>query len=252
MKMSVTELWRHPVKSLQGQSVTSAEVVADGVEHDRAWGIVDLGTGRVLTARRAPDLLRASAVVEGGIPIVTLPDGTRTVGLGAETDAALSAWLDRPVSMVASSSVPPARAEFFADATDDDSAPLEWTMPAGRFVDAMPILLLTSASLRAGTALHPDGEWEVRRFRPNVVVDVAGDDFVEDTWCHRPVRIGEVELTPRERCVRCTMVTRPQPGLERDLDVYRVLARHHGGTLGVWSEVTRPGVVTVGDVVAIG
>jgi uncharacterized protein len=65
------------------------------------------------------------------------------------------------------------------------------------------------------------------------------------------VRIGDVELDPRQACVRCTMVTRPQPGLDRDLDVYRTLARHHGGTLGVWATVRAPGTIAVGDEVAV-
>ena len=29
------------------------------------------------------------------------------------------------------------------------------------------------------------------------------------------------------------MVTRLQPGLDRDLDVFKVLARHHGASFGV-------------------
>lgn len=253
--MTVTELWRHPVKSLQGQRVDTAGVLAGGLEGDRTWGIRDLATGRILTARRAPILLEAAATIDaGGVPTVTLPDGTTLTGPGPgpATDAALSAWLERPVSLVSSTDGPPARAEFFTDPTDDDSQPVEWTMPPDRFVDAMPILLLTTASLRAGAALHPDGQWETRRFRPNLVVDVAGDGFVEDAWCDRPVRIGAVELVPRQPCVRCTMVTRPQPGLDRDLDVYRTLAHHHGGTFGVWTEVTRPGTIAVGDPVEVG
>ena len=47
-------------------------------------------------------------------------------------------------------------------------------MPAGRFVDALPLLVLTTASLRTAAALHPDGDWGMRRFRANLVVDVAG------------------------------------------------------------------------------
>lgn len=251
--MTVTELWRHPVKSLQGERVATASVFADGVEGDRTWGIRDMATGRVLTARRAPVLLEAAATIDGdGVPTVALPDGTTVTGPGRDTDTALSRWLGSDVTLVSSTAVPPARAEFFADATDDDSQPIEWTMPPGRFVDAMPILLLTTASLRAAAALHPDGWWDTRRFRPNVVVEVAGDGFVEDGWCYRAVRIGSVELVPRQACIRCTMVTRPQPGLDRDLAVYRSLARHHGGTFGVWSEVTRPGTITVSDAVEIG
>ena len=251
--MTVTELWCHPVKSLRGQRVSTAAVLADGLDGDRTWGIRDVATGRVLTARRAPVLLEAAATVDvAGVPTIDLPDGTGVRGPGPDTDAVLSAWLGARVTLVSAAAVPPARAEYFADATDDDSEPIEWTMPPRRFVDALPILLLTTASLRAGSALHPEGRWETPRFRPNVVVDVAGDGFVEDAWCPRPVRIGSGELVPQQGCIRCTMVTRTQPGLPRDLDVYRALARHHGGTFGVWSEVSRPGTITVGDAVEVG
>ncbi|HZP28017.1 MAG TPA: hypothetical protein VFC99_03610, partial [Acidimicrobiia bacterium] len=58
-------------------------------------------------------------------------------------------------------------------------------------------------------------------------------------------------IEPREPCARCTMVTRPQPGLERDLDIYRTLSRHHGGTFGVWTQVHTPGTVRVGDPVVV-
>ncbi|MGZ4507212.1 MAG: MOSC domain-containing protein [Blastococcus sp.] len=56
-------------------------------------------------------------------------------------------------------------------------------MPADRFVDALPLLVLTTASLRTAAALHPEGDWNVRRFRPNLVVDVAGEGWIEDGWC---------------------------------------------------------------------
>ena len=47
------------------------------------------------------------------------------------------------------------------------------------------------------------------------------------------------------------MVTRPQPGLDRDLDVFKTLARHHGATFGVWTTVQTPGIVRVGDEVTL-
>jgi hypothetical protein len=124
-------------------------------------------------------------------------------------------------------------------------------MPADRFIDAMPILIVTTASLRAGAAAHPGGTWDVRRFRPNLLVEVEGADWVEDAWCGSAVRVGSVEFTPKQACVRCTMVTRPQPDLIRDLDIYKTLARQHGGTFGVWSAVGQPGTVHVGDAVEV-
>jgi uncharacterized protein YcbX len=124
-------------------------------------------------------------------------------------------------------------------------------MPSGRFVDAAPLLVLTTASLRSGAALHPAGDWDVRRFRPNVLVDTDSDGWTEDSWCGRTVRIGNVALAPQQPCVRCTMVTRAQPQLGRDIDIYRAIARHHDGNLGVWTAVQTPGTIGVGDTVVI-
>jgi uncharacterized protein YcbX len=163
----------------------------------------------------------------------------------------LSDWLARPVSLVRANDEHGDRAEFFAGATDDTSAAIEWTMPPGRFVDAMALLVLTTASLRAGMARYPNGEWDARRFRPNVLVDGAGEGWAEDGWCGRALGLGGVELLPRQPCVRCTMVTRGQPGLRRDLDIYRTLARHHDGTLGVWAAVGTGGIVTEGQSVEL-
>jgi MOSC domain-containing protein YiiM len=47
------------------------------------------------------------------------------------------------------------------------------------------------------------------------------------------------------------MVTRPQPGLAADRDVFRTLARHHGGRFGAWTSVVGTGRVSVGDDVVI-
>jgi uncharacterized protein YcbX len=250
--MTVVALWRHPVKSLGGEALVEAEVDDDGLRGDRSWGIRDDETGRILTARREPRLLEASASLDAdGEPIIQLPDQSPVRGLGAATDAALSGWLGKPVTLVRATEQPPATAEFFVDATDDDSLAVQWTMPPGRFVDAMPLLVLTTASLRTAAAHLPAGEWDVRRFRPNVLVEVHGDGWVEDTWYGRQVQIGSATIGPREPCQRCTMVTRPQPGLVRDLDIYRTLARHHAGTFGAWSAVERSGGIRVGDRVTI-
>jgi uncharacterized protein YcbX len=250
--VEVAALWRHPVKSLQGEPLAEAVIDGDGLRGDRGWGIRDGATGRILTGRREPRLLEAAASLDAdGQPTIRLPDGGELHGVGDATDAALTAWLGQPVRLVAAAGAPGGQAEFFADATDDSSEAIEWTMPPGRFVDALPLLVLTTASLRAGAGHHPDGEWDVRRFRPNLLVAVDGDGWVEDGWCGKTVRVGEVEVVPRAPCVRCTMVTRPQPGLHRDLDIYKTIARHHGGNLGVWSTVLTPGTVRPGDPVEV-
>lgn len=251
--MRLVQIARYPVKSLQGELVSGAHIESNGVRGDRCWGIRDELTGRVLTGRWAPQLLFAAAALEpDGTPVIALPTGVTCHGPGAETDAALSAWLGKPVRLVCSVGAPAADAEYFADATDDSSEAIAWTMPAGRFVDAAPMLVLTTASLRHAAALHPGGDWHMRRFRANLVVDVADEGWVEDAWCGRSVlSIGGVRVRPEQPCMRCTMVTRAQPDLDADVDIFRTLARHHGGRFGAWTAVTLGGTVNVGDEVRL-
>ena len=241
-------LWRHPVKSLQGEQLLEVDIQSDGLRGDRCWGIRDEETGRILTGRREPKLLLGAATTTyEGEPELSLPDGQQIRGVGPHADEALSNWLGRPVTLVPAEGAAGGNAEFFADATDDSSPAIEWTMPAGRFVDAGPLLVLTTASLRAGAALYPDGDWDVRRFRPNLLLEIDDEGWVEDGWAGRELQVGSATIVPKERCVRCTMVTRPQPCLARDLDIYKTLSRHHGGLLGMWTDVQSPGTVRVGD-----
>jgi hypothetical protein len=246
--MRVAELWRYPVKSLLGERLCTMKLLGDGVEGDRAWGILDRSDGRILTARREPRLLfAASRIGPGALPVITLPDGQELAGPGPSTDVALSEWLGKPVTLVSAADSDAARAEYFADATDDASPAIEWTMPKGRFVDAFPVLMITTAGLRGAAAAYPTGSWDVRRFRPNVLVDLDGEGWLEDAWADRCLRLGSTHLTPRRRCIRCTMINRAQPGLERDVNVYKTLNRLHGGEAGMWTQVVQPGSISEGD-----
>ena len=105
--------------------------------------------------------------------------------------------------------------------------------------------------LRGSAAVHSSGAWDVRRFRPNVLIEVDGEGWLEDAWAERQLRAGSTQLVPRRRCIRCTMVTRAQPGLERDVDIYKTLHRTHGGEAGMWTQVVQAGVLSEGDSVQV-
>jgi uncharacterized protein YcbX len=251
---SVAELWRFPVKSLQGTPVDALTFSSSGAEGDRTWGVVDPAAGRVLSAKRWPALLHATGGIDGdGTVTVTLPDGGTHVAGDPATDAALSAWLDHEVRLIE----PPAGDGLFYDLpTDawDDTSPL-WQFPGppgGPFVDLAAAHLLTTASLRAAAALHPDGVWDVRRFRPTVLVEADGDGFVEDDWVGATVSAGTAGFAPFMPTVRCAMTTREQPGLPRDVAIAKVLNQHHDLNLGVYCAVERPGTIRVGDDVQVG
>jgi uncharacterized protein YcbX len=238
--MRVLELWRYPVKSLQGERLDAARITPGGIEGDRQWALFDVVTGFGLTARREPDLLFAAARLrdDGGVEIV-LPDGTGTVD-----DAVLSEWLGRPIALRSAAQVTERRRyESPEDDLDERSSWHDWEGAAGgAFHDnANGRVSLVSA----GTL----GDWDRRRFRSNVLLDGAGEDELVGSR----VRLGEVALDIVEPIPRCVMVTRPQGGgIGRDTAVLKTVHRQYAGNLAVAALVHTPGTVHTGDVLERG
>jgi uncharacterized protein len=156
--LRVTELWRYPVKSLQGERLDAAMVTGKGLDGDRRYAIFDLDTGLGLTARRVPELLFASAslTADGGVRI-TLPDGSL-----ADGDDALSAWLERRVALRCAEENVGRRYEDVVDFERERSSGWRTFEGApGAFHDSSRarVSLLSTATISA---------WDRRRFRPNV------------------------------------------------------------------------------------
>jgi uncharacterized protein YcbX len=250
---TVSALARYAVKSLQGEELTTATVTETGVEGDRSWGIVDTGTGQVLTAKRTTELLDGRAHLDGDEPVIELPDGTRLAGPGAATDAALSEWLDRPVTLQRAGAEGASFSMTF-NVDDEDQDVFEWPTPPGTFLDLAPVHLLTTASLAAAAAEHPDGTWSVHRFRPSILVDTQDlGGFVENDWVGATLQIGDAALSVTMPTIRCTLPTRPQAahGLERDVQIFKSLAAANSQNLGAYATVTTPGALRLGDPVVL-
>ena len=244
-------LWRYPVKSMLGERVDALEVRENEVVGDRTWALVD-EQGRALAAKTVPELLFAHASTRDDTVCITLPDGREVTAGEAGSDAVLSEWLDRPVRLVQAEPDVQCRYEAHIDPTDNDSPVVTADGPQGTFRDSRhPVHLLTTASLRAAAEFYPEGEWDARRFRPNVLIDTDGGGFVEDDWVGVHIAVGEVVFEIRKRCMRCTIPNRPQPGLVADVGIARSLARHHGLDLGVYAGIVKPGLVNVGDEVRL-
>jgi uncharacterized protein len=240
--MRVTHLWRYPVKSMAGHAMDSTSITELGLDGDRAFGVVDLDTGLVLTARRVPELLFArphiSAVaLIGERPPAARPDIELPNGGVARDDAALSAWLERRVELRTARAGAHGTYEIAANDDRPDGEWMQWDGPEGVFHDSKR----TRVSVIGEMGL---GGWDVRRFRPNIVV--SGDE--RGLSGHR-VRIGTAELDIVKEIDRCVIVTRPQPGIDRDKSVLVQVHRHRGGHLGVGALVRRPGHIALGDAV---
>jgi uncharacterized protein len=231
----VAELWRYPVKSLQGERLTSTEVGPEGLAGDRQWALFDVGTGFGLTARRVPDLLFLSGRLraDGRVEVV-LPDGTIT-----SDDAVLSDRLGRPVTLRAAADAPGER-RYESPHEVGEAGEYDWDAfsgARGAFHDSSRIRV---SLVSTGTL----GTWDRRRFRANVVLEGTG----EDALVGRRVRLGGAELDVVKQVGRCVMVTRPQPGgIGRDNGVLKTIHRERDGSLAVGALVARAGPVAVGD-----
>ena len=233
------QLWRYPVKSLQGEQMDSSTITPEGLDGDRRFALFDVQTGFGLTARRHPELLFASARANNGDrPLVTHPDGSL-----APDDAALSAWLGRPVELRAAQAPSPTARQYEnpVDFEAEEGAWAPFEGAAGPFHDSgrARVSLLSTSTLRG---------WDPRRFRANVVLDGGG----EDDLVGRQVDLGGARLSVSARLARCVMTTRPQPGgIDRDLDVLRTINQERAGCLAVGARVVAPGRVAVGDGITV-
>lgn len=255
----ISAVWRFPVKSVQGQTLDEASLTKAGLVGDRAYALIDVETGKVVSAKsvkRFPHMFdcRAhfAAPAEAGAAtppvVVTLPDGTQVHSDSTDCDDVLSRFFGRKVRLSASApedftidqyhpdiegadpaghrdTVVEAKlgAAFFADV----GAPS--AVPAGAFFDLYPVSLLTSSTLRAFSEAAPGSRFDERRFRMNLIVDTEQPGFVENDWVGR---IVSIEDGPRLRIAmldpRCVMPTLAQGNdLPQDGDVMRTLVRNN-------------------------
>lgn len=287
---AVTQIWRYPVKSMGGEQLAQAAVSKNGIELDRGWAVWDEKVGTIRGARYIPRLLMCSArylpdTKAGFVPHVeiTLPDGDTVNSDDPSAARRLSDAVGRAVHLI------PLRPEHESDhlrhvegwmetgditsemrmlfgLTPDEPMPdmtampadmmsklLEYVAPPGTFFDAYPIDVVTMSSVRQLQRLLPEADLDLRRFRPNLVLDDGTDSagVVERDWVGRRLRIGrEALLSVTMECPRCTMVAAAQPGIARDSTITRTLVREMRQMMSVYCEVATSGLVSTGDPVA--
>jgi uncharacterized protein len=277
---TIVGLWRYPVKSMMGDELNATDVTEHGLLGDRAYAIVDHSDGKIASAknpRKWPGLFdfRATFVAPPGIgarlpPVrVTLPDGTLVTSAQADVNQVLSSALSRRVRLAAADRatqerVPSSRhdastakaEEYWPDieGLEHRDTVTDFELPKGTFFDCAVVHLLTTATLDRLRELYPQGRFEVRRFRPNIVVDtgISVKDFVENAWVGHTLAIGEtVRLGIAGPCPRCVMTTLPQGDLPKDPGILRTAARYNQVSVGVYASVLRSGRIVRGDSVRL-
>jgi hypothetical protein len=209
----VAEIWRYPVKSMSGESLTQVTLTTSGLEGDRLIQVFDVN-GRLVTARTRPRLLRHHATVAPSGDI--LIDGRH--------------WTDPDVLEDVRRAAGPG-----AHLVRNDD-------PDVRF-DILPLLVATDGAIAAFGR-------DRRRLRPNIVIGgVAGLD--ERRWPGRTLHIGEVAIDIDSLRGRCVMTTFDPDTQEQDAGVLRDIVRRFDGRLALNAGVIRGGTITIGQKVTV-
>ncbi len=280
----VLELWRYPVKSMGGEQIEHAEIDGNGVAGDRGWAIREAGETR--TARQIPRLLQCAAryaeapAANQRSPRVelTLPDNESLVSDAADFDQRLSAALDREVSLTPLRPAddldhyrrPPAdpnadqlasMREVFGLEPGDPFPDLgdipmdilsQFSTPPGTYFDAYPIHIMTTASLNALRAAGGGDDVDVRRFRPNILIDTGeAEGLLEVDWSGSKLQVGGVVIELRTTTVRCSIPAHAQRDFGSSRAVGRALIEQTKQHLGAYCTVVETGEVSVGDEVEL-
>ncbi|WP_026283515.1 MOSC domain-containing protein [Rhizobium sp. 2MFCol3.1] len=226
----IRELWRYPVASVGGESVDEIMVGAKGVDGDREYMLVDLVSGEIAApeklARWRPALELVASHRDGGV--LAGPAWSANLSDPALDDA-LSTHFGFPCGIRRLGAV-----------IEIESGPV---MIQSRY-DVSPLHIVSSAAIEELQTSVPGANLDVRRFRPNIVVDEV---FRDDEVLGRPFTAGVLKGTMTEATRRCGMTMIPQIGLPEDPEILRTIVRKRARCFGVYATVSEPATISVGD-----
>ncbi|CAA6689630.1 MULTISPECIES: MOSC domain-containing protein [unclassified Lentimonas] len=274
----IQSIWRYPVKGMAGESMPHCPMGSQGLQGDRIWAVQDVARQEIQSCKFRPKLLQCSAVClepyDGCNPVVIkFPDG--------QTHTSDSALAHRYVSELIGyeSLLQPLRpredASFYKRHKQDDHTWLEElkatferepgeplpdldNLPLeaqenvsrpGTFFLVASLHILTTASLEHMHQLNAAADWDIARFRPNVMIETLPgmSGLVEQAWLDQSLRIGEAAVHCVDTAPRCGAVVRSQGRCGEDKSILRSIVKDANQNLGIYGEVTQAATISVGD-----
>ena len=273
---SILNIYRYPVKSMMGETLSEVDIGEAGIPGDRGWAVRDEKRGGIRGGKKIPQLMTLTAQSGPTAPLITAPDGDSASASTEGINEWLSEKLNHPVTLWPL--LPADQLDHYrrgAPDTEDfeqelravfgrlpeEPLPdltgfeelLEFESPPGTYFDAFPISIMSQQSLATMNQLEGESRFDVRRFRPNLLVDIPDTNhpFPEQAWVGKTVSLGSVQLKIDMTCPRCSMTTHGFDDLPRDTEIMRKLVNHSDGNLGIYASVQRRGQISVNDHIEI-
>lgn len=252
--MRVGAIYIAPVKSLALQRLERARVTKRGLAGDREFLLVT-DRDRLFTMREFGPLatVRARYALEPECLTFEFPEGRVVEAPPVKGDQVMARFFGK--YDVEAFEAPGPWNEALAAFT---GMPVRLVSSGGKRtgVDALPVSLLSDASIAALRESSGEQSFEERRFRPNIFIEGAERAHQEDEWLDCTVQVGSAAIRVRMRDERCVMTTlSPDTGLH-DHNTLRLIADYRNDqptevNFGVYGTVEAQGEIAVGDVIEL-
>jgi uncharacterized protein YcbX len=265
---------------MAGERLESCALGEKGLSGDRIWALRDNARKEIQSCKFRPELLLCSARCRSESSAasmnnvdVTFPDGVVLGSDGSEIHSKLSVLTGYP------STLEPLRPEsdvdFYRRHKLDDHTWLEelaatfdrepgeplpdfsqippplvdFVSIPGTFFLVTPLHVVTTATLGYLKDRNPQADWNVRRFRPNFLIETnpGAEGLVEQEWVGKRVAIGNTAIDCAGATPRCGAVTRAQPRVTADKTILRTVVQYADQNVGVYGLIANLGHVRVGD-----
>lgn len=278
---TVQQIWRYPVKGMAGENLNYCHLGDMGLQGDRIWALRDVERQEIQSCKFRPQLLRCvarcrSTQMTGAHDQVDIhfPDG-RVIGSDDSQIHNLLSELTGHESTLESLR-PIAELDFYRRHKKDDhtwlqelkdtfdreadeplpeilddlpSAAKDFVSLPGTFFLVTPFHLLTTATLAHMQQLNPEADWDVQRFRPNLVIETLPgmEGLVEQAWVDNKLQIGPATIECSSSTPRCGAVTRTQQSLKSDSSILRTIVKQADQNLGIYGAIKQSAVIRLGD-----
>jgi len=252
---TVESLWRYPIKSMRGESMTEAFMGFSGFYGDRCFAFKNSSARKgfpYLSATVQEQMLRYHPQFRYADRAAKPPNLFEAMSISPGVTPANAEPNDLVLDVVTPSGAvvavdDPALKEMLVEGLRGEND-LTLVRSDRALTDCRPVSLISLQTVR-----QIEGELGIpidkRRFRANVYLDLAADTgFDEDEFVGRKLRIGQsAVIMVLERDPRCKMISLDPDTGEHNPEVLRKVAESHAAFAGVYCAVLVEGILTESD-----
>ena len=274
----IKEIWRYPVKGMAGEKSEQCSIGPKGLAGDRLWALRDVARQEIQSCKFRPELLKCIATSRRDQTNehvdIRFPEGDSIGSDDQSIHHKLSAlvghnstleklqpltnmdfyrrfkggervWLDELKDTFTREAGEP-----FPDFSTFPQQAIDYVTVPGTFFLVTPFHIITTSTLKYLEKIQPNGDWDVRRFRPNILIETEeGEGLIEQKWIGQQLTIAGTVIDCTATAPRCGAVTREQENLKFDKSMLRTIIKHAEQNLGIYGGITAQGVLSVGDAV---